>query len=40
MILCLVTVKLEEFKEGVYFGLAIGLVIIFYLMIRKYRKKH
>lgn len=40
MILCLLTVKVEEFKDGVYFGLAIGLVVIVYLMIRKHRKKH
>jgi hypothetical protein len=39
MILYLASTKLQEFKEGAYLGLAIGLVIIAYVLVRKYVKR-
>lgn len=35
----LASTKPQEFKEGAYLGLAIGLVVIVYVLIRKYNKK-
>jgi hypothetical protein len=35
----LAATKLQEFKEGAYLGLAIGLVIIAYVLVRKYAKR-
>ena len=39
MILGLAIKKIEEFKEGAYLGLAIGLVVIVYALVRKYKKR-
>lgn len=39
MTLSLAVTKLEEFKEGAYLGLAIGLVVIVYVLVRKYKKR-
>jgi hypothetical protein len=35
----LASTKPQEFKEGAYFGLAIGLVIIAYVLVKKYAKR-
>lgn len=39
MMLILVSTKLQDFKDGAYLGLAIGLVILVYVLVRKYAKR-